>query len=81
MSKVKYRFNTKSLTYEKAKVTSKEVILRVLSYLATGTVFAVITIFLANNEKEFDRKKMNSAFSREVYEYDIQSDTKIQEGN
>ncbi len=48
MSKVKYRFNTKSLTYEKAKVTSKEVIWRVLSYLATGTVFAVITIFLAN---------------------------------
>ena len=48
MSKVKYRFNTKSLTYEKAKVTSKEVVLRILSYLATGTVFAVITIFLAN---------------------------------
>ena len=48
MSKVKYRFNTKSLTYEKAKVTYKEIILRVLSYLATGTVFAVITIFLAN---------------------------------
>ena len=48
MSKVKYRFNNKSLTYEKAKVTYKEIILRVLSYLATGTVFAVITIFLAN---------------------------------
>ena len=48
MAKVKYRFNTKSLTDEKAKVTYKEIILRVLSYLATGTVFAVITIFLAN---------------------------------
>lgn len=48
MSKIKYRFNTKSLTYEKTKVTAKEIIWRVLSYLATGTVFAVITIFLAN---------------------------------
>lgn len=45
MSKIKYRFNTKSLTYEKTKVTAKEIIWRVLSYLATGTVFAVITIF------------------------------------
>ena len=34
----------------------------------------VATVFLANNEKEFDRKKMASAFSNEVYEYDIISD-------
>ncbi len=36
----------------------------------------VATIFLANNEKEFDRKKMDSAFSREVYEYDINTEIK-----
>jgi aerobic C4-dicarboxylate transport protein len=30
----------------------------------------VAAIFLANNEKEFDRGKMNAAFSNEVYEYD-----------
>lgn len=47
MSKVKYRFNTKTLTYEKAKTTWRERILRFLSYLATGIVFASITIFLA----------------------------------
>ncbi len=29
----------------------------------------VATVFLANNEKEFDREKMNKAFSHEVYEY------------
>jgi aerobic C4-dicarboxylate transport protein len=33
----------------------------------------VAAIFLANNEKEFDRKKMELAFSREVYEYDPDS--------
>jgi murein DD-endopeptidase MepM/ murein hydrolase activator NlpD len=47
MSKVKYRFNTKSLTYEKVKVTVKERLLRLLSYLATGSVFAAVTIALA----------------------------------
>ena len=47
MSKVKYRFNTKSLTYEKVKTTFRERFLRFLSYLATGSVFAVITILIA----------------------------------
>lgn len=31
----------------------------------------VATVFLANNEKEFDRSKMKAAFSNEVYEYDF----------
>jgi aerobic C4-dicarboxylate transport protein len=30
----------------------------------------VATIFIANNEGVFDRKKMETAFTREVYEYD-----------
>src|SRR3954470_11512276 len=47
MSKVKYRFNTKSLTYEKVRTTFKERFWRVLSYLATGLVFATITIILS----------------------------------
>jgi aerobic C4-dicarboxylate transport protein len=29
----------------------------------------VATVWIANNEKAFDRKKMEAAFSREVYEY------------
>ena len=33
----------------------------------------VATIFLANNEKEFDRNKMNTSFAKEVYEYDLKS--------
>jgi aerobic C4-dicarboxylate transport protein len=32
----------------------------------------VATIFLANHEKAFDRAMMEAAFSKEVYEYDIQ---------
>jgi aerobic C4-dicarboxylate transport protein len=32
----------------------------------------VATVFLSNQEKAFDRKKMELAFSKEVYEYDIE---------
>ena len=47
MSKVKYKFNTKSLTYEKVKVTFKQRLLQVLSYLAIGLVFAPVTMLIA----------------------------------
>lgn len=33
----------------------------------------VATIFLSNNEKEFNREKMKAAFANEVYEYDLKS--------
>jgi aerobic C4-dicarboxylate transport protein len=33
----------------------------------------VATIFIANNENEFDRKKMTLAFENEVYEYDLKT--------
>lgn len=47
MSKVKFRFNTKSLTYEKIELNFWQKLLKVLSFLATGLVFAVIIITLA----------------------------------
>jgi murein DD-endopeptidase MepM/ murein hydrolase activator NlpD len=47
MSKVKYRFNTKSLTYEKVRITFKQRFWQFISYLATGIVFATLTIFLS----------------------------------
>src|SRR5258706_9856747 len=47
MSKVKYRFNTKSLTYEKIAVTFKQRFWQITSYLATGLVFATLTIILS----------------------------------
>ncbi len=62
MSKVKYRFNTKSLTYEKVKVSFRQKLWYVISYLATGLVFATLTIFLSNkflpspSDKKRDRE-------------------------
>jgi murein DD-endopeptidase MepM/ murein hydrolase activator NlpD len=58
MSKAKYRFNTKSLTYEKVKVTFRERFLKVISYLATGLVFATITIALAYKFIDSPKEKM-----------------------
>lgn len=58
MSKVKYRFNTKSLTYEKVKVTFRERFWRFTSYLAIGLVFATITIILAYKFLDSPKEKM-----------------------
>lgn len=46
MTKVKYRFNPKSLTYEKVRVTFRERFWQFASYIATGLVFATLTIIL-----------------------------------
>ncbi len=62
MSKVKYRFNTRSLTYEKVKTTFKERFWHLASYLATGLVFATLTVIVSQelikspNEKRKDRE-------------------------
>ncbi|MCE3259443.1 MAG: family metallopeptidase, partial [Bacteroidetes bacterium] len=72
MSKVKYRFNTKSLTYEKVKVTFKERFWRFLSYLATGLVFATVTIMVA---RQFlpspTEKKVNRELEALKLQYDL----------
>jgi aerobic C4-dicarboxylate transport protein len=34
----------------------------------------VATVFLANQEKAFDKKRMEVAFSKEVYEYDVEKE-------
>lgn len=61
MSKVKYKFNTKSLTYEKVEVTFRHRFFKILSYVATGTVFAAITVFVAftyfDSPKELIQKR------------------------
>jgi hypothetical protein len=48
LSKVKYRYDTRSLTYEKVEVTWTQRILKFLSYLGTGLVFAVAAWWAGN---------------------------------
>lgn len=71
MSKVKYKFNTKSLTYERVSITVKEKVLKFLSYLATGTVFATISIILAYNFLDSPKeKKLRREIEKMKLEYE-----------
>lgn len=69
MSKIKYKFNTKSLTYEKVQTGWKEYGLKFLSYLATGTVFATITIILAYKFLDSPKEKQ---LNREIEKLKLQ---------
>ncbi len=69
MSKIQYKFNTKSLTYEKITVSIRKRVWQFLSYLATGTVFATITIFIAYNYFDSPKEKQ---LKREISELNLQ---------
>lgn len=72
MSKVKYRFNTRSLTYERARFSFKEIFWRVLSYLATGIVFATATILIARQVLPSpSEKKKNREIEALQLQYDL----------
>jgi murein DD-endopeptidase MepM/ murein hydrolase activator NlpD len=72
MSKVKYKFNTKSLTYEKVSVTFKEWFWRVISYLAIGSVFAAVTIIVSRKLLPSPyEKKQNREIQALQLQYDL----------
>ncbi len=58
MSKVKYRFNTRTLSYERVELTAKVKLLRVLSFLVASAVFGVLFFFLVNNYFDSPKEKM-----------------------
>lgn len=58
MAKNRYRFNNKTLSFEKVQVTSKDRLLKFLSHLLTGVVFATAIILFAYNFLESPKEKM-----------------------
>jgi len=58
MPKIKYQFNTKSLSYEKVKTSFKQRLLRFLSFAATGLVFAALGVLIAYNTFQSPREKV-----------------------
>lgn len=58
MAKNRYRFNTKTLEFERVFITSKERVKKFLSHFATGIVFATVVIVLAYNFLESPKEKM-----------------------
>lgn len=71
MNKIKYKFNTKSLTYEKVTVSFFKRLWQALSYLATGLVFATIAIFIAYNYFDLNSPK-EKQLKREIAELNLQ---------
>ncbi|MCE3279880.1 MAG: family metallopeptidase [Bacteroidetes bacterium] len=69
MSKIKYKFNTKSLTYEKDTIPFRKRVWQALSYLATGLVFATITILIAYKYLDSPKEKQ---LQREINELTLQ---------
>jgi murein DD-endopeptidase MepM/ murein hydrolase activator NlpD len=73
MPKKNYKFNKKSLQFEEVKVTLKARILKVLSVIATGSVFASVVIFLAytflDSPKERMLKRENAFLLDQISEF------------
>ncbi|MES2593063.1 MAG: M23 family metallopeptidase [Bacteroidota bacterium] len=69
MSKINYKFNSKSLSFEKITVPIRKRVIRVLSYLATGLVFATITILIAYRYLDSPKEKQ---LQREISELTLQ---------
>jgi murein DD-endopeptidase MepM/ murein hydrolase activator NlpD len=64
-----YHFNTKSLTFEKVKVSIKEKLKRFLSIAASGMVFAALVLLIAYNFLSSPKEKM---LQREIDQYKLQ---------
>jgi murein DD-endopeptidase MepM/ murein hydrolase activator NlpD len=83
MSKINYKFNSKSLSFEKITVPVRKRVWKVISYLATGLVFATITIILAYKyldspkEKQLKRENAEMAVQFELLNGRLDEITKV----
>ena len=67
--KHKYRFNPHLLTYEKVIISLKDILLKVLSYVAIGLVFSTVVIIIAYNFLDSPKERM---LRREIKQYELQ---------
>lgn len=71
MSKVKYRFNKHSLTFDKVQTTFKKRMLVFLSHISTGVVFAAVILVVVYNFVDSPKEK---AQKRELAQLQLQYD-------
>ncbi len=69
MSKVKYKFNKKSLTFDRVQTTFRKRMLYFFTHLSTGVVFAAVVLVLAYNFLDSPKEK---AQKREIDEMKLQ---------
>jgi len=71
MGKAKYYFNHKTLSFEKARMTVKAIVLRILSYLSTSLVFTVVAMLIGYS---FFGSPKERVLQREIKQYKLQFD-------
>jgi len=69
MSKVKFQFDKRTLTYRKVEIGAKQILTRVLGYLAASSVFAVIVIVLFTSFFDSPKEKQ---LKREIAALELQ---------
>jgi len=69
MSKVKYKFNKKSLTFDRVQTTFRKRLLYFFTHLSTGLVFAAVVLVLAYNFLDSPKER---AQKREIEEMKLQ---------
>lgn len=69
MSKVKFQFDKRTLTYRKVEVGTKQIFFRVLGYVATAAVFAVAVIVLFTTFFDSPKEKQ---LKREIAALELQ---------
>jgi murein DD-endopeptidase MepM/ murein hydrolase activator NlpD len=72
MSKVRYRYNTKTLSYEKAVIPLRTRLFRILSFLGTASVIGMISVVIAfryfDSPKE---KQLRRELEKMEFQYDL----------
>jgi len=71
MSKVKYRFNKHSLTFDKVQTTIRKRLLVFLSHISTGVVFAAVILVIVYNFVDSPKEKTQK---RELAQLQLQYD-------
>ena len=69
--KVKYHFNTKTMTFEEIRVSVKEKLLKVFSILTSGMVLAAVAMVIFYSFFDSPKEKL---LKREIAEYELQYD-------
>lgn len=85
MSKIRYRYNTKTLSYEKAVTPLRTRIFRVMSFLGTASVIGAISVFIAfkyldsPKEKQLVRELEKMRLQYELVDRRIDNMSKVME--
>ncbi|MFN6038757.1 MAG: M23 family metallopeptidase [Bacteroidota bacterium] len=93
MSKIKYKYNTRTLSYEKVEVNSVKLVLKLLLYLVAVVVFGVGSWFIGNlfvsaptgkkseRELEFMKSQYNNLLSRTEFIQKVLTDLEERDNN